>query len=251
MAISSTTDSTSSRTLSDQLAWGFTLLAVAAVLNLIVTGYGWLTLSQTVDPEQLANQSPNALQSVIGCLSPLSFFVQLAGVILLMVHNNRLGGKAKQRGWIGMALYILSVICALASMPLAFAATTQGSLGMLVTSTWLSTAGTILGVVGVILVSQHLAPSWVKTALIVCLVLIAVSSIGSSYLTMSHVTMEKFEMMGSTYYFPKIDLDRTSGLYPLLVATDVVSLAVLMFAFSWTAITTWRALGSDIPEMVA
>lgn len=246
------TNTTNNVVYSDRLAWAFTLLATSFLFNIALSGYGIMNLSQqSFDPQTLSNMQPNILQTVVGCLSPLSFLIQIGAVILLLMDSRRIGQQQKKLGLIGFFVYLLSIILGIGSMPLAFMSSAQGSLQLLQTTSWIGTANSILSNLGILIMVYAIVPGWIRALLGLGILSYSGAGLAAAQMLTSSMTLGKYDMMGNTYYFPNIGIDKSTGVYPALLLVEFGGQFVFAFVFTWLAVTAWKTLGSELPETVS
>jgi len=234
---------------SERLAWGITVLAIALLLDLFLSGYGLANLNVEIDPTQATQVNP--LQIALGCITPLSGVLKLVGVILVFVDSSRLGGTHRKLALTGLILYLLSIITTIAVIFLSLGATLQGSLVSYFLTVWMSAVGGLLSFTALVLTVAMICPQWIRLVMIAAIVLTAVGTIGITFVSNSHTTMSSYEMMGNTYYIPKVDLDKTHGIYPTLAVVGSLGSLLLFVAYTALMIQTWRVTSNQVPESVS
>ena len=235
----------------DRLAWGVTLLAVSMLLEVILGIYGITNLNVEFDPDMVSAPTFSPLQTVMGCLTPINTVARLVGVLLIALGSRQIGGRQRLLAWGGFGLFLFSLLLTAVALCLSISATTQGSLSALVTATWVSILGTLLAYGGLALMVVQLSPPALRALLVAALVLFIAAQVGSVLITAGSMTMESYEMYGTTYYFPSINVDRTTGIMPALSIASVAGQGLLLAAFAALAISGWRELGSALPETVS
>jgi hypothetical protein len=236
---------------SDKMAWGLTILAAALLLELILAGYGLANASFEFDPQTMGSQQANPLQIAMGCLAPISAVLKIVGIILVFVDSRRLGGTHRGLALTSLILYLVSIATGIGAIVLSFGATMQGSLQSYFLTTWLAAAGGILAFAALSLLIFVPAPQWAKIALVVGLAAYLAATVGTTLLTNNSTSLSSYEMMGTTYYIPKIDLNRTEGIFPLLSIAGTLAVVIYLAVYLVLAIQSWQVANREIPESVS
>ena len=236
---------------SERLTWGLVLLAAALLVSMILSIYSFANLGLQVDEVVSASTQMNPLTTAVGCLPFLSGILAFIGFILVLIESRRLTGAWQAFTTFALAAYILSIVMIVVSMVLSFGATLQGDLSSFYLMTWLSAAGSLLSFLAFFLVILPVAPGWAKGVLVFGLLIFIVNLVGISYLTTSHVTLKSYELMGSTLYLPDSNIDKSTGLYPILSGLGIVSSLLYALMFAALSVISWLSAPHQLPDTVA
>lgn len=236
---------------SDRLAWGITLVAVALLFDLIQSVYTFASLGEVINVDNIAQQQFNPLLTVLGCLAPVSGILKLIGVILIFMDSKRLGGQHRTLVSIGLGVYILSLVAFIAALPLSLMGTMNGSLSSITTGVWLEVATSILTLLALLLLVYAIVPGFTRILLIAAMVITLVGNIYTSAVTASGYTLQEFETAGGTFYIPNLNIDRTEGLFPVMVGLGTLAALIFLGVYAYQAVTAWKTLSNELPESVA
>jgi hypothetical protein len=228
-------------------AIGLTLIAVCYALSLVSWGISFAIRDQYADPALAATQ-PNPLATVVGCLTPLLALAQLIGIILMVVDGKATGQPHRKLTWVGLILFILSGIMTIGIIPLSYSSVMSGDTGTYSLMTWVGAAIGILGSIAPVVLVFAISSPLLRVGLGLAVVLNAVNSLGSMFLTLSNLKMKEMVINGVRMYIPETSVLMGPTATALSICQGVGSL-IFAVVFVLLMVKAWQfARQNEVPN---
>jgi len=200
---------------------GFIVLAVGLALAV---------LSATLLlPYSLASDSLDILSSgqvntfwlsILGCLSPIALLLDIIGLFMIAGESKKFGKLHERMAWIGVVIFFVANAASLVvNIPLAFAISSQGSLGTALLSAWLGAAFTLFSTLGLILALYPYAGSRLGNVIFAIGALEMVTHLAVTAVSTSGARITELTILNQTSYTLQ---PFTGGAFPVLTIAGLV-----------------------------
>jgi hypothetical protein len=227
---------------------GVYLMLVSFTLGMIVSLGSLLSTHGVIDSDAMSSSSristPTALVSLF---SPWSIILEVVAIVLILLNSKLVGGLHRRLVLVAVWFFVLWAVLNLGGfLPLTFMALQRGSLQMLRAGQALkATAAVLQYTIPFLLVFGIAVPS-VRKLLWIGLVLTVVGNFATVFLGGMSMEMQAVEGTGAVSYVPKLIVDYTKGLYPVLLGTGYAG--GLAYILAYALLPTRTNIGGQVVQ---
>ena len=211
---------------------GIYLMLASFVMGMIVA-VGWLVSMRGVLDTDTVGASPLGLPTIlVSLLTPWAIIFEVVAVVLILLDSRLVGGLHRRLAltalWFLIAWGVMNIG---GFLPLTFMAVQRGSLGMLRAGQIVKAVAAIFQYAIPFLLVFGIALPRTRKLLWVALILTVVGNFATVILGGTAMELQAVETSGAISYVPKLVVDYTKGLYPVLLTLGYAGGLVYIVAY--------------------
>jgi hypothetical protein len=232
--------------------WGWILISVAYLLELVSTIIGLTLIRNLADPSEILSTTMGNVPAIIqGCLAPIAVVLALVAVILVMIERKKLADPHPRMALLALFAYILMAVSNLGiGLPMSFLSTQSGNVSQAMLGLWGSLIGSVLASIYPLLLAFGPAKALQRALLGLASLAGVASAAGMGGLTISNFEMKAMEFGGVTMYYPQQGVNLSTSLDYAFSMAGIAATVFFFLAYLWLAIDAFRRLGQVVDDRV-
>jgi hypothetical protein len=212
---------------------GVLLMLASFLLGIIVSVGSFLSVRGVIDTDAMSATPFNAPTVLISLFTPWAIALEIAAIVLLLLDSLRVGGLHRRLVLTAVWFFVAWGAMNLGGfLPLTFMALKQGSLSLLRTGQAVKAVAAILQYSIPFLLIYGIAVPSIKKLMWAGLILTVVGNFSTVILGGMSMELVATEGAGAISYAPRLVVDYTTGLYPVLLGLGYAGGVAYILAYA-------------------
>lgn len=212
---------------------GIYLMLASFLLGMIVSVGSFLSMRGVLNTDAMSGPGIQLPTALVSLLTPWAIILEVVAIVLFLTNSRTVGGLHRRLVLVAVWFLVVWAVMNLGGfLPLTFAALRQGSLSMLRTGQAVKAVAAILQYSIPFLLIFGIAVPRIKKLLWAGLILTVVGNFSTVLMGGMSMELRAVESAGMASHVPRLVVDYTKGLYPVLLGLGYAGGVAYILAYA-------------------